>query len=230
MDQAVTKTQSRGPAGQAGTVVRQRRKAQRPAEIVDAALDEFIERGYGSASLESIARRAGITKGTIYLYFANKQAVFNAVVSHHVQPLFQEAEQAIAGFQGSTVDLLREHLRQTYIRLVTQEREREMLRLLISEGARFPELTEIYHREVVSRSANIARLIVWRGMARGEFRQTALDRFPQIINGPALAALMWLMLFGGSQDLDIEAYAQTHADLLLYGLLPRPGETADTRG
>ena len=201
--------------------IRRRRKEERPAEIIEAALREFARRGFAATRLEDVAERAGVTKGTIYVYFKNKEDLFKAAARAALQPTLNEIEALSANFVGTAEELLRTYLREAYPKVVKNSRAGQILRLLIAEGAQFPELVDFYYQEIVSRGLGILRRVVEDGVARGEFRRTRMAEFPQVLFGPVMAATIWGMVLARRHPIDLEAYAKTHIDLVLNGLKAR---------
>lgn len=195
---------------------RSRRKDARPHEILKAALDVFVSHGYEATRLEDVAERAGVSKGTIYLYFESKEELFAEVVRQAILPHFETIE-ALAVQGGSAEAILRQQLRTIYTKLVSTE-VRYIPRLIIGEGNRFPELTEFYYREIISRCHQTLRDVIRRGVESGEFRASALHWQPQAVLSPALSAVIWLLLFDRFAPLDLESYFNTHVDLLMHGL------------
>ena len=195
---------------------RYRRKDRRPTEILKAALEVFTAQGYAATRLADVAARAGIAKGTIYLYFDSKEELFAEVVRHAILPHFETIE-ALAGQDGSAEEILRLQLQTIYSKLVSTE-VRYIPRLIIGEGNRFPELAEFYYREIISRCHSTLREVIKRGVSSGEFRKSALTWQPQAVLSPALSAAIWLLLFDRFAPLDLDAYFQTHVDLLMHGL------------
>jgi AcrR family transcriptional regulator len=202
------------------TRVRRRRKDARPDEILDAAVQEFAEHGYGAARLEAIARRAGIAKGTIYLYFPGKEELFKAAVRRAVFPMVESVRTLVQASTASTEDFLRGPFKELQLRLLTSD-ARHLARILITEGRASPALTEFYAREVVERGLETLHMMVARGVARGEFRQSKLDRFPQPLFAAAVLALMWDAVLGRHRPLDVEGLLDTHLDLIIEGLKVR---------
>ncbi len=193
-------------------------KAAKVSEIVTAALEEFFLQGFAAARLDAIAERAGIGKGTIYLYFDSKEALFEAAVRSIVAPILDQAERFAIAPQGSAADMLRMMIRTFYEQVVATERRR-ILRLLIAEGPRFPRLISFYHREVVSRGMAGLRGILRYGVARGEFRADLPVDYPQVIVGPALVGAIWHLLFLDLEPLDIDGLCNAHLDVILNGLI-----------
>ena len=213
---------SSNPAG-AGKVrppvpIRRRRKEQRPAEIIDAALEEFGRRGFAATRLEDVAERVGVTKGTIYFYFKDKEELFKAAARSSLMPALKEVEALSTSFEGSAEELLRAHYGALYRLLLKNPRAQQILRLLIAEGPQFPELVDFYYRDIVSRGLSIVTRVIERGVERGEFRRTRVTDFPQVMFGPVMTAMVWSLLMLKKHPIDFDAYARTHLDLVLNGL------------
>ena len=201
---------------------RRRRKQARPGEIIEAGLLEFGECGFAATRLEDVAKRAGIAKGTIYLYFDSKEALFEAAVRSRIGPVLDEASALIGAFPGPTLDLIRMLVPIIYAKLVDSD-ARILVRIILSEGVRFPAITELYYREVVSKGRAFLARIVERGVARGEFRAVPDDAFFLVV-APMLLTMLWQHSLGRYDKgmLDPRHLARTHADLLLHGLM-KPG-------
>ena len=173
----------------------------RRAAILDAALEEFTARGFEGARLDDVAKRASIAKGTIYLYFADKEALFQELVRSMVSPVLATLEQMRA--PDIPARMLIEGLLATFVREVYGTRRKDMIRLILTEGPRFPAIAEFYYREVVARVLAIVRPLLERAVARGELPNDSLVRFPQLIVAPGLAAIMWSALFEKFEPLDV---------------------------
>jgi AcrR family transcriptional regulator len=201
-----------------GICPRKRRKDARPSEIVEAARLEFVESGFGAAKVEAIAARAGVSKGTVYLYFPTKEALFEAVMRANVLTVIDGAA-AMLGVESDTPApvQLRFLLETMYRELVGTDR-RKLMHLVIAEGRHFPQLLQFYHREVVSRGMEIVRALVERGAARGEFVPHGMERHPKLIISPALMAALYCNLFGDQDNLDLDDYAQTHIAAVMRAL------------
>lgn len=195
-------------------------ETEKTRAIVEAARREFAARGFAAAKLDDIARAAGVAKGTIYLYFENKAALFEGVVRGHLVPQIEAAEAMIAAHDGPVEDLFR-HLFHTLRRAVLDTDLREVIRLLIAEGHNFPEIRAFYYREVVSRGMRMLRGLLERGAASGEFRGSAAADMPQLLVAPLLVGAIWKSLFDDIAPLDTAAYVDAHLDLLLDGLRAR---------
>jgi AcrR family transcriptional regulator len=189
--------------------------------ILDAALDVFLEKGFAEARLDDVAARAGVAKGTIYLYVPSKQALFEALVQSGIGGAIGTIEQKILALDIPAEEQLRSlfaFLRQE----VLGTRRVDIVRLLLREASRFPELAEIYHREVISRGLGLLRTIAERGVARGEFRSDELVRFPQLAIAPGLVALLWTSLFQRLEPIDARAMFEAHLALLMKALKGPP--------
>jgi AcrR family transcriptional regulator len=196
-----------------------RRKKARPAEILAAALDEFAERGYAAAKLDRVAQRAGVTKGTLYLYFPSKAELFKAVVRSAVLPNIAEAERLVAGFPGPASELLRRLVSFIVARIVDTPLS-AIPKLVLAEAGNFPELARFYRAEVIERAFALIGAVLARGAAAGEFRRIDGDQAVRCVVAPVLLAALWRHSFGrfDDQPIDAAALARTHLDLLLHGL------------
>jgi AcrR family transcriptional regulator len=195
-------------------------KAGKVNDILAAALEEFFQQGFAAARLDGIAERAGIGKGTIYLYFDSKEALFEAAVRSIIGPVFERAERFAADPSMAAADMLRGMITTFYREVIATERRR-ILRLLIAEGPRFPRLLEFYHREVIQRGMAAVRHVLAHGVARGEFRASLPVDYPQVIIGPAIIGAIWMLLFADLQPLDLDGLCKAHIDIILNGLIAR---------
>jgi AcrR family transcriptional regulator len=190
--------------------------------ILDAALDVFLEKGFAEARLDDVAARAGVAKGTIYLYVPSKQALFEALVKSGIGGAIGAIGQRVL----AAADLSAEEQLRVLFTFLRQEvlgtRRVEIVRLLLREASRFPELAEIYHREVISRGLGLLRGIAERGVASGEFRSDELVRFPQLAIAPGLLALLWTSLFQRLEPLDAGAMLEAHLALMMKALKGPP--------
>lgn len=190
---------------------------ERAETILEAARAVFIEKGFAAARIEDVAARAGIAKGTVYLYFDGKEALFKALIRSVTGPPIGRMEALLEDDGLASADLLARVLRIIRSEILGTER-RHVLRLLLTEGHNFPEIAAFYHDEVIARAMRLLRGIVERGVARGEFARDTLARFPQLFAAPMLLAVMWEGLFGRNDPLDVEGLMQAHLDLMLHGL------------
>lgn len=146
-----------------------RRPEARPEEILRAALEVFGELGFARTRLEDVARRAGVSKGTLYLYFDNKEALFRAMVTAKLEATLAHAEEFIRTWTGSTADLLRAFTRD-YWKMMNQPEKLRLAKVVLSELSSFPELAKWYYQEVILRLRRVIQGILDRGIERGEFR------------------------------------------------------------
>ncbi|MFN3658604.1 MAG: TetR/AcrR family transcriptional regulator [Pseudolabrys sp.] len=195
----------------AGPGAREARSAERREAILAAALDEFAARGFEAARLDDVARRAGVAKGTIYLYFRDKEALFQELVRAMITPLVGTIE--AMGAADMPLRDLAGHIADLFVREVYETRRKDVIRLVISEAHRFPKLAEFYYREVVARIIAAMRALLKRAAARGEAPAGLVD-FPQIIAAPGLLAIIWNGLFDRFDPIDARAMMKTHIALL----------------
>jgi len=210
---------SSGPRAKAGAR-RARSEEARQAKlqaILDAALDVFAEKGFADARLDDVAARAGVAKGTLYLYAESKQALFEALVRSGIVAPLAAIERQVLALDAPAEAMLRA-LFAALRREVLETRRKEIVRLVIAEAGRFPDVAAFYHREVVGRGMALLRRIAERAVERGEFRSDELVRFPQLAIAPALVALLWANLFERFEPLDAEAMLDAHLGLLLRAL------------
>jgi AcrR family transcriptional regulator len=191
---------------------RKERGAERREAILAAALEEFSARGFEATRLDDVARRAGVAKGTIYLYFRDKQSLFQELIRTMLTPIVGTIE--TLGAAELSVAVLAERLVDLFVREVYETRRKDVIRLMISEGRRFPKLAEFYYREVLSRIVAAVRAMLARAAARGEVPAGLVD-FPQLIAAPGLVAIIWNGLFETFEPLDVRAMMKTHVDMLL---------------
>ena len=203
---------------------RKRRKEARPGELAAAALDLFVEKGYAATRLDDVAARAGVSKGTLYLYFASKEALFKAVVEDAIVPLLEAAEQKIASYDGSSVDLFY-RLLMGWWEQFGATRLSGIIKLLIAEAQNFPEVIQYFHDQALERMRTLLRRIVQRGVERGEFRPQNLDLAVETIMAPLMMLVVWRYSFYlCGQQPDPILYLQTHFDLVVNGLCRREGD------
>jgi AcrR family transcriptional regulator len=200
---------------------RRRRKAERPQEILEAAFAEFSRNGYAMTTLDQIAERAGVTKGTIYVYFENKEHLFISMVREITKTTLDIVHGMFESHEGSTADLLRAQFSFIYQHIVEDRRRREVVRMLIAEAPRFPALADRYHDEILRPCLEMLRQAIQRGIDRGEIRNTAIVNSPQVVIAPIALVDLWMMMFDNRQPLDLKAYFEAHLDLVLNGLLAK---------
>jgi len=196
-----------------------RRKDARPEEILTAALEAFADRGFAATKLEDVARRAGVTKGTIYLYFENKDALFKALVRQTIVPVIAQGEAIAQAFTGSARDLF-ERLVREYWRLVGETSLASIPRLMIAEAGNFPELARFYYEEVVTRGHRLMAGVLERGIKAGEFKQVNLAVATKLAMSPLMHAVVARQAFAACmpEGFDVSSYLDTHIDLFLHGI------------
>lgn len=190
-----------------------RRKEERPDEIADAAFEIFAERGFERARVDDVAKRAGVSKGLMYVYFKTKEELFKAVITRILTPRIDSLFKDIETTELSAEEILRGPVRQ-FMRRLPDSPARVVLKLMISEGSRHPDLVEHYWNNIASRGMDLIRALLERGIASGEFRRTPVETVPQLVIGPMVVAVVWKIVFG-ERELDIDALIDTHLDMLL---------------
>ena len=168
----------------------ERRKDARPQELLSAALDLFVERGYAAARLEDVAARAGVSKGTLYLYFNNKEELFKAVIRENLTPVLDEAQDLIDNYAGHSADLFREFILGWWAK-IGDTKLSGITKLMMSEAGNFPEVAGFYHEEIISRSNGMVVRILERGVERREFRPLDLKHANMVIVSPMLTLMLW---------------------------------------
>lgn len=198
---------------------RQRRKEARPAELTAAALELFVEKGFVGTRLDDVAARAGVSKGTLYLYFDSKEALFKAVIREGILPILDDGADMVDSFTGSSADLLRGLILEWWRRIGSTSLG-GVPKLMISESGNFPELANYYHDTVITRGRELMRRVLQRGMASGEFRAIEVETAIDVIFAPVIMMLIWRYSLGacGCGSHDPATYLQTHLDLVLKGI------------
>ena len=206
---------------------RGRRKEARPGELLDAALDLFVEKGFAATRSEEVAARAGVSKGTLFLYFPSKEELFKAVVRENLSGRFIEWREEFETFQGTTPEMVRYCMRIWWER-IGATRASGITKLIISEARNFPDIAAFYQQEVIRPGTDLVRRILERGMARGEFRPMDIEYTVFSIVAPMIFLIMMKHSLGACvpQDyqLDPERYIEVQVDNLLSGLCVRPGD------
>lgn len=196
---------------------RKRPRAEKAAlkkqSILEAALEEFTRQGFADARIEDVARRAGVGKGTVYLYFKDKQALFEGLVQELIVSPLASVHDARPGEAEAVGDLLRRTMPRA-IALIANSRRGDLLRLLIGEGVRFPRLADSYRERVIEPNFGMLKALLQQAAGRGELANDKLVQFPQLLVAPAIVAVVWTGLFGRALPLDVEAMFKTHLDIL----------------
>lgn len=198
-----------------------RRKDKRPGDIIAAALDTFAERGFAGARMEEIARRAGVSKGTLYLYFATKEDMFRAVVREVVVPNVEAVQEAVLTAKLPFAAVVR-MLLPRFAETVTALPIGAVAKMVIGESRNFPELARVWHDEVIFKALGLVAGVIERAQARGEVRLGDPRTHAFSLMGPMLMGVLWretLTPVGGAV-LDLPAIARQHAETVLGGLLP----------
>ena len=201
----------------------ERRKEARPAEIVAAALQLFSDRGFAATRLEDVATVAGVSKGTVYLYFDSKEQLFEAVVREAITPNIARAEALVDGFEGPTPDLLRGLF--AFVGEVLETPLTGVMKLIVSESGNFPQLARMFADLVLRRAVALMRSVLERGVSRGEFRPMDLHATVPLVVAPILLLGVWKHSFGAHTDLTLDRrkVLEAHCENLLRGLAAAPG-------
>lgn len=200
--------------------VRQRRKEARPAELITAALDLFVERGFAATKLDEVAARAGVSKGTLYLYFASKEELFKAVIQQGILPALEQGEEMLAQHTGDTAELLRDLIYRWW-EVVGNTRQAGILKLIISEAGNFPEVARYFHDNVTRRVDELLSTVLRQGMERGEFRPIDIQSAIDLIGAPIMMRVIWqysIQPYTSCGSSDTDTYMRTNVELLLNGL------------
>jgi AcrR family transcriptional regulator len=198
---------------------RQRRKDARPSEIIEAAIAIFAERGFGAARLEDVARRAGVAKGTVFVYFPTKDDLFRAVAQTVLTSHLERLQGAAADLDRPIAELVPMLLMQAAA-VIGEGRLPAMMRLLVSESRQFPDLARVWHDEVVSKVLGLLTMAIERAQARGEIKPGNARLYAFSIIGPMLASALFREVFRDTAPLpDLRELAEQHARTILDGLL-----------
>jgi AcrR family transcriptional regulator len=216
------------PAAPEAQARRERRKEARPGELLEAALDLFVEKGFAATRAEEVAARAGVSKGTLFLYFPSKEELFKAVVRENISGRFAEWNEEFDTFEGTTADMVRYCFKVWWER-IGDTRASGITKLIFSEARNFPDITAFYQQEVIRPANALIRRILQRGIETGEFRPFDLDYAVFSIVAPMMHLVMVKHSLApcAPQDykLDPVRYLQAQADIVLNGFCARP-ETA----
>lgn len=200
---------------------RTRRKEARPGELLDAALALFVEKGFAATRVEEVAARAGVSKGTLFLYFPSKEELFKAVVHENAGRHVADAFREMAGFTGSSAELLREFVRRWWTQYGGTPAA-GLTKLMVSEATNFPELAQYYQDEVVGPSHELLRRVVQRGIDSGEFRPVDVPPLVHLIIAPLVQMVTWRYSLApccpSAQQIDPVALLELHAEMMVRGL------------
>jgi AcrR family transcriptional regulator len=208
---------------------RQRRKETRPQELLDAALALFVEKGFAATRSEEVAKAAGVSKGTLYLYYPSKEELFKAVVRQKLSSLISEGQEIADAWAGSSPDLLH-NLVLTWWERFGSTPAAGIHKVVLAEVRNFPELAEFYVHEVIAPCDRLFTQVVERGVARGEFRDLPVHEVAHALMAPVIFMALHQHSFGACPvhglDIDRTAMLKTQIDLLLRGLQVRDGGAA----
>ena len=198
-----------------------RRKDERAPEILQAALACFADKGFAGTRMDDIAARAGITKGTIYLYFDSKEAVFKALARQSIGERIAAITAQLAGADGPAPEQLRFVLT-TLGYFASTKDEVVLAQVLLAEANNFPELAEFWRREIIARGLGLFSGIIQRGVERGEFRAVTPEHVARLCLAPLLVIILWRTLFArfDAEPYDYQGLVDTHVGVLLQGLKP----------
>lgn len=203
----------------------ERRKDARPHELLAAALDLFVQRGYAATRLDDVAACAGVSKGT--LYFENKEELFKAVVREHLVSVLAEAETYIEQFTGTSTELLRTFILGWWER-IGETKLSGITKLMMAESGNFPDVARFYHEEVISRSNALIIRMLERGIRNGEFRPIDTAHANLVIVAPVIVLMMWKHSFAscGLQAISAPDYLNCFLDLITHGLQATPAPSS----
>ena len=190
-----------------------RRKEDRPQEITAAALAAFAEKGYAATRVDDVAKRAGVSKGLLYLYFKTKEELFKAVVRSFVMPRVDALTASIDTSELSAEEFLRGPFLE-FVKNVPGSPVSVVIRLMIAEGPKHPDLVQFYWDNVVSRGLAAITELLERGVANGEFRRTNVNDMPHLLIMPVVFSVVFKLLFE-KQSLDTDRLIESHVDMLL---------------
>ncbi|MGI9261431.1 MAG: TetR/AcrR family transcriptional regulator [Woeseiaceae bacterium] len=192
----------------------QRRKEDRPAEIAEAAMQTFAEKGYAATKVEEVARRAGVSKGLLYLYFKTKEELFKAVVRNFVSPHLDSLVDITESSDLSATGFLNGPFLE-FAKTVPKSPARRLILLMVAEGHKHPDLVEWYWKNVVSRGISTLKTVIDKGVENGEFRPSTLQDFPHLLVSPVLFSTVFTNLFEPHANLDTDRFIEAHVELML---------------
>lgn len=203
----------------------ERRKDARPGELAAAALELFIEKGFSATRLDDVARRAGVSKGTLYLYFDSKEELFKTVISEGIVSRIAEYEARMREYEGSSADLLRD-LISTWWEQIGATTLGGITKLMLSEAGNFPALAQYYHENVITRGMGLFDYVVKRGIERGEFRNVPTEYLPRLSAAPVVMLMLWRHSFDlcGCEQIEPKEYLALHTDMLIHALKLDPNQ------
>jgi TetR/AcrR family transcriptional regulator len=204
---------------------RGRRKQARPGELLEAALDLFVEKGFAATRAEEVAARAGVSKGTLFLYFPSKEDLFKAVVRENISGRFAEWREEFERFEGCTADMVRYCMKVWWER-IGATRASGLTKLVISEARNFPDIAAFYHQEVIGPSTALVRRILQRGVERGEFRALDVEYTAYGLMAPMMFLVMMKHSLGAclpqEYPLEPQRYIAAQVEMILHGVCAAP--------
>jgi TetR/AcrR family transcriptional regulator len=210
---------------------RQRRKESRPQELLDAALDLFVEKGFAATRSEEVAVRAGVSKGTLYLYYPSKEELLKEVIRHNMVNQIAEGVTIVSEFEGSTSELFARVFGLWWER-IGETRASGIMKLMMSEVRNFPEIAQFYADEVIRPAEHMVSQMVQRGIDRQEFRQVDVPEVVHALMAPMLFLVMHKHSIGAcgvGHSIEPRRFIATHVDLVLHGLARREPAAASAR-
>ena len=199
---------------------RKRRKEARPSELTAAALGLFVEKGFAATRLEEVAQRAGVSKGTLYLCFDSKEALFKAVIQEGIVPALVEGEARLTRHAETSFELLEDLLGIIWAR-IGETAYAGIPKLIVGEAGNFPEVAQFYYENVIRRRRALVGAALERGMASGEFRDMDIETTIEVVIAPVLMLLIWRFSMASCMGkvIDPREYMAIHGDLLRQGLM-----------
>ena len=194
--------------------LRKEASEQRRQAILEAGLDVFAAQGFAAARLDDVAEKAGVAKGTIYLSFNDKEDLFEQIVLGALTPLLDRLD-TIVSESDLPLDSILTGLFGVFQTEILATQRKEIMRLVITEGARFPKIAKFYHREVIAKAQALIRRAAKRAHQRGELSSDALERFPHLVFAPLLVAVVWQAVFSKIEALDVKGLLAAHREILL---------------
>ncbi len=196
-----------------------RRKEARPEEILDAALTLFTEKGFSSTRMIDVAKAAGISKGTLYLYFDSKETIFRDVVQQRITPQIDQVAELVDSFEGSQAELLKNMINAWWMGIACTPLS-AIPKIMVSESGNFPELAEYFTKTVVTRSRDLFSKVISRGMISGEFELYEAETVARLVIAPLVQATIWMhSLKPYDDDTGTQNYVQLHTEFILNSLL-----------
>ena len=197
-----------------------RRKESRGEEILEAALAQFSEHGYARTKLDDLAKAAGISKGTLYLYFENKEAIFKSVVTHYVFPEIERAEISLLSFKGSSAELIHKLIHQWWD-IVGETNLGCLPKMIISEANNFPDIAQFYVDNVIQRVRHLVIKIIKAGIDKKEFRKCDPEYVARVLISPMVFTAIWenSLVTYDSEEYDVRKFVDTHLEIFIKGIL-----------